>query len=213
MSHVAEAPCEACLQAQRAAAVDGNARCSGCGAYWEDITSPVTDRTVRQFVHEVLSWDASVARVESAAHRGASNILGVLDALQYEFVGTGNRGTKGVGKAPRHEHETRPADPELSARYKAIGRTHQTVVDAIVADGQGDQRIKIDVAGERVMLSLSQRIGYRLASRAQRSAWERKVLSRDSAPALAGMEHAGDALLLAAATAWQEAKNVSAATG
>lgn len=164
-------------------------------------------KLVRRFVYEVLEWSLSIARVESAVAKGRSNIASVLEALELQILGTGCRGTKGVGAAPREERAVRAHDPERDEQYRRLPREHQVIADAVIADGQGDQDAPLDVDCVHLeKTTLAQRIGYRMAPADQRAKWERKVIVRDAAPSLAGMSDLGERLLIEAARAWLDAK-------
>jgi len=157
---------------------------------------------LRAFALDVLGWHRTVERAERAAHGEASPLLGVLRVLELGVLGTGCRGTKGVGGRPASAADVPGADPIGAARYRALGRAHQATVDAIIADGHGDALVDVPFGAVVVRLDLEQRVGLRLASARDVTRWTGKITSGDSRPARAGMADVGGPALRAAAAAW-----------
>jgi hypothetical protein len=161
--------------------------------------------SVDAFVNALLRWQSHVARVEREAFGGgSSSFIVAMRALETGVVGTGNSGTKGcLTGSPPERDDIAAVDPIDAARYRAIGRLHQATADAVIDDGQGDHDVEIDIgAGAPVSLSLAQRVGWRIATGAQRTKWLAKFIGRDSRPALTGMTEAGQLALRSAADAW-----------
>lgn len=173
-------------------------------------SSPATPRRIsgiiRTFVDRLLAWDRVIAIAESAAKGAVSGTAVVQEVLQRGVVGTGNSGTKGVGRAPHEEREVR-TDPVGSALYRALSPAARRVADAVVSDGRGDQIACVQIGRAQYPLSLYSRIGIRLASDAQLEKWAKKFLSRDSQPAIAESEGLGEKALLEAATEWHKLDN------
>ena len=171
------------------------------------------DRLVRAFVGELLSWDRAVASVEHAARGGASPLAGALQACELGVLGSGCRGTKGVGRAPSPEPSSLAVDPRLGARYQALPRPDRETAEAVMTDGQGDALVQVPLGGSgRVFeCTLAQRVGLRLADTTQQIRWHTHLASGDSPPALEGAENLGRARLEQAARRWFEGAQSSCA--
>jgi hypothetical protein len=84
------------------------------------------------------------------------------------------------------------------------------VADAIVDDGGGVSLRSLTIVeaasedgrGLAVELGLEARVGWRLADEKQREKWRGKIVRRDRAPAVAGMEQAGREALGRLLAAW-----------
>jgi hypothetical protein len=163
----------------------------------------VLDDVSRAFVLGLLFWDGTVARVERAARGGISTLAPVLDAARLGVIGTGNRGTKGVGIAPVAERDTTVADPWGTARYQALGREHQRTADAVIEDAVGlvDAPVILEV-GLTLTLTLPQRIGLALAPLERVRRWAMRVLVRDAEPLRSGTDRIGRPAIRAAAEVW-----------
>ncbi len=170
---------------------------------------PLEHRLVRAFVSECLRYGASVCRVERQAQHdpqslGARSALGpVLDTLATGILGSGCRGTRGVGRPPLADGVPATVDPLLAARYHALADDDRAVADGLVADGLGDTLAPVD-CGRRdpVECTLAERLGLRLVDAAQAGRWLRKMVSGDSRPALTGARTEGERRLADAARAW-----------
>ncbi len=166
---------------------------------------PVGDdgRRLRAFVLDVLGWHRTVERAERGAHGEASPLLGVLRTLELGVLGTGCRGTKGVGGRPASAADVPGADPVGAARYRALSRPDQATVDAVIADGHGDRLVDVPFGAVVVALTLEQRVGLRLASARAVTRWTGKITGGDTPPALVAMASVGTpALRAAAASGW-----------
>ena len=167
--------------------------------------SPDVDRAVRQFVADALAWDRSVQAVERAARGPRSATAALLDVGELGVLGSGCRGTKGVGRASVDEREVHAADPVGLARYLALPRELRVVVDAVCSDAQGLVQIEVALGPKgqrRLLLGLEERVALRLAAPAQAAEWDRRVMRGDQEPAKTAMLAAGMAALRAAARAW-----------
>lgn len=162
----------------------------------------VTDRVVRNFVHDLLSWDAACAQIDRVALGSRSSIVSVLTTLELQVVGTGCSGTKGVGKAPADDREARRADPVATARYQALRGEDLRTADAVIADGRGFELVEMTFGTRQIALGLEQRVGFRLAKPELHDRWVAKIVARDSRPALDGSERLGAERLEVAARAW-----------
>jgi hypothetical protein len=169
---------------------------------WVTRAAAAPDRLVRAFVTELLLWDRAVASVERAARGGASPLAGCLQAAELGVLGTGCRGTKGVGHAPTPEPSSLPVDPRASARYQGLPRPDRETADAVVSDGQGDALVRVPFGARTLECTLAQRLGLRLADTAQQLRWHTHLVAGDSPPALAGAERLGQERLERAARAW-----------
>lgn len=163
------------------------------------------DRRVRDYVANVLAWDAATARVERSARGDRSPLAGLLATLELEIVGTGCKGTHGVGRAPHDDPDPTHVDPIASARYRSLRGEALLATDAVIADGQGDQIIEIALGPTQVECSLAQRVALRIASLDEILAWNVKFAERDSKPALRAMEADGRSALVVGAEAWWNA--------
>ena len=157
---------------------------------------------VRRFVRELLLWDLSVCRAESAAKGAVSSTAVVLEVLQMGVVGTGNTGTKGVGRAPREDREPPRTDSLGAAKYRLLSVATRETADAVLADGQGDCLVSMRFGQRTYEVSFLARIGLRLALPAQRERWAAKIAAGDPKPAIAGAEVLALPLLEAAAKEW-----------
>jgi len=166
------------------------------------MAAQVSDRTVRAFVYELLSWDSAVARIERIAIGSRSSIVSVITSLELEVIGTGCSGTKGVGKPPMDDREARRADPIATARYQALRGEDLRTADAVIADGRGFELVELTFGERRIALGFEQRIGFRLAKTEQHDRWVGKIVAKDSRPALDGSENLGKERLWSAARAW-----------
>jgi hypothetical protein len=184
-----------------------------CRAQWQ---APRTDRPARtvrpppaehhrvgSFVLQVLQWNASVLRVERAAFGDrSSNWAMVQRFAELGVLGHGCAGTRGVGRAPSHEADTRNADPVLTARYQSLRGADLRTADAVIADGQGEILVPVACGARTVECTLAERVGFLLAAQRQAIRWHAKIASGDARPALAGAREYGEALLTASAKAW-----------
>lgn len=169
------------------------------------VSAPPRARSHRipAYVDDVLRWDASVNAVEASYRGSGSPLLGVIRVLELGFVGTGCRGTKGIGGAPEIHRVPPAVDPVASARYRALRGAALAVTHAVIADGQGDRVVEITVGTRSVMVTLEQRIASAISSADEARRWYRKIADGDSRPALKAMDDVGtDALSLAAESWW-----------
>ena len=162
-------------------------------------------RDAQLYVADVLAWDRSVAKLERAVFGQRSNLQSILDVIQLGVVGTGCRGSKGVGRA-RHEVDNleaaAQADPIGTARYQRLRGADLACTDAVLADGRGDVVVEVTFGRRVVEVSFPARIGFLLTSRKQLLKWHRKIAEGDSRPALDGADEEGTRALIAAAKAW-----------
>lgn len=163
------------------------------------------DRLVRRLVTDLLTWSAAEQRAEREATHGASPLHGMLETLKFGVLGSGCRGTKGVGRAPvRETGVLASADPALATRYHALSAVVRATCDAIIGDGRGDQNVDVQLGGRRTLtMSLRARIGWRLSSASQVRAWMGKITTGHSPPAISGAERVGSEALIAAAEEWE----------
>lgn len=202
---------------------DGRARtCPRCGAEYRyalaeahSPPAPAAPRApsgVTAFVEGVLRWHLARVRAEGTTEsgaylvvRGESSTAAACRAIETGIVGTGNRGTKGAGMSGRREPREVDATPEDAAdrqRYVVIDTASREVVDAIIADAQGDRSAPVTLGTRTYELTLAQRLALPLAGEKQRARWVAKLCGGDSAPALDGMRDAGTKRLRDAASAW-----------
>lgn len=212
-SECPECPAAAILAAQDCVAVT----CPGCRCIYtaEPTQSPARrpsapppPPSLRSVVAELLTWDH--AR-NGAAYAQRSSMAGVVEVLRSGIVGDGCSSTKGTwrpGTSPP-ERVVR-ASPLTSARYAALSPELRAVADAIVDDGGGMSLRSLTIIeaaseghrGLAIELGIEARIGWRLADEKQREKWRGKVIRRDRAPALAGMEQCGRDALARLVAAW-----------
>ena len=170
--------------------------------------APAPPPSLRAVVAELLAWD--FAR-NGASYAQRSSIAGVIEVLRSGIVGDGCSSTKGTWRpgASPPERVVR-ASPLTSARYAALSPELRAVADAIVDDGGGMSLRSLtiieaaseDHRGLAIELGIEARIGWRLADEKQREKWRGKVIRRDRAPAIAGMEQAGREALERLLAAW-----------
>jgi hypothetical protein len=164
--------------------------------------NPTLSLQARRFVRELLLWDLSVARAETAAKGSVSSTAVVLEVLQVGVIGTGCAGTKGVGRAPREDREPPRTDSLGAAKYRLLSVATREVADAVLADGQGDVLVSLRF-GQRVYeVTFPARIRLRLALPAQRERWAAKIAQGDPRPAIAGAEALALPRLESAAREW-----------
>ena len=161
-----------------------------------------------------LLRDLAVLRAWRLALPGCRSPLGYqLEALRVGALGDGCSGTRGAGGREAPEPQPAPAPHPLDARYRALEglpghRVRQLLVEGHTTriDAPARTLYAPDLgAGPRVApvdLDTEQAVGWWGASTRQRAAWAAKVITRDRAPALAGMRAAGTAILVAAAKEW-----------
>lgn len=170
------------------------------------------DPAVPRYVGAVLRWHASVLRAERAAGAGGStwlrNVLLAPDGTHL-WVGSGCRGTKGVGRAPDPaalEAFACPVDPDGQARYGRLARPARLTTDWVITDGQGDKVVEMRFGRRTVKLSMPARYGLALAGRGQLLKWLQKLAGGDAEPAIKGAEAKACPVLNAAAAAWYAAE-------
>lgn len=214
----AQEHCSECLPAATRAAHEGVANaCPACGAIWSPEptqsparrpAAPAPPPSLRAVVAELLAWDFARS---GASYTQRSSIAGVIEVLRSGIVGDGCSSTKGTWRpsASPPERVVR-ASPITSARYAALSPELRLVADAIVDDGGGlslravaiIEAASEDHRGLAIELGLEARIGWRLADEKQREKWRGKIVRRDRAPAVAGMEQAGREALERLLAAW-----------
>lgn len=162
-------------------------------------------RSVLECIREVLEWNRAVASVERIAHGSGSPLAGVLHSLRSGILGTGCRGTKGVGGAPPRDLDAQHVDPIAAARYRALRGVSLRFIDAVIVDGQGEALVAVPFAEGRspIECTLCQRLGLRLAPLADQADWYRRIYAKDSRPALAAAEDYAYPRLVAAAADWR----------
>jgi hypothetical protein len=176
--------------------------------HWVPGPEVPTGRLVPAFVGELLRWDAGVASVERLAFGGASsNFLMLVRVAELGIVGSGNRGTKGVGGKPLEDDAeglevVKLLDPVWAERYRALRGEDRRTADAVIADGQGEDLVEVQCGGRAVECDLAQRVALILAPAHQVERWRAKIAAGDSRPALRGAEDLGTELLEHAARAW-----------
>ena len=159
----------------------------------------------RAYVADALAWDRSVAKLERAVYGERSPLQAILDTIQLGVLGTGCRGTRGVGRARAQVDNLEAAaqaDPVGTARYQRLRGADLATTDAVLADGRGDVVVELAVGLRTVEASLPARVGLVLARPKLQLAWLKKIAEGDSRPALVGAEDLATAALVAAATAW-----------
>lgn len=214
----AQERCSECLSAATRAAHDGVPQaCLACGAIWSPEptqsparrpAAPAPPPSLRAVVAELLAWDFARS---GASYTQRSSIAGVIEVLRSGIVGDGCSSTKGTWRpgASPPERVVR-ASPLTSARYAALSPELRAVADAIVDDGGGVSLRAVaiieaaseDHRGLAIELGIEARIGWRLADEKQREKWRGKIVRRDRAPAVAGMEQAGREALERLLAAW-----------
>lgn len=138
-------------------------------------------------------------------------MAGVVEVLRTGIVGDGCSSTKGTWR----EGATPPArvvraSTLTTARYAALSAELRAVADAITDDGGGVSLRSLTIVeaasesgrGLAIELGLEARIGWRIADEKQRAKWRSKILRKDRAPALAGMEQCGRDALARLVAAW-----------
>ena len=214
----AQERCSECLPAATRAAHEGASHaCSACGSIWSPEptqsparrpAAPVPPPSLRAVVAELLAWDFARS---GASYAQRSSIAGVIEVLRSGIVGDGCSSTKGTWRAGASPPErVVRASPLTSARYAALSPELRLVADAIVDDGGGVslrsltivEAVSEDGRGLAVELGLEARVGWRLADEKQREKWRGKIVRRDRAPAVAGMEQAGREALERLLAAW-----------
>lgn len=231
-TYAPEAPPEHCpgcsIAATQAAHRDAPATCADCGSSWEP-EAPVAppraiaraprpprslraDVALRSVVAELLAWD--YARHHCGARAQRSSVAGVLEVLRSGIVGDGCSGTKGTWRGGAAEVQTRvvPVSDATGERYAALPPRLQAIADAVLTDGGGCSLRPLtilDAASESgrglaLELGLEARIGWRLASEGQREKWLKKIVRKDRAPAIAGMEQCGSEALARLLLGWTD---------
>lgn len=158
-------------------------------------------------VADLLRLEAAEASASSARVVGSS-ILGVqLEAMRgLGILGSGCKGTKGIGHAPRPEPRLLAAQPELVARFDALTGQDRAVAEAIRVDGAGIAHVAMVVPGhptrKPIEMDLSQRVAFRCAPDKRVRAWWGKIAEGDSGPALEGSKQWGEQALRELAGAW-----------
>lgn len=169
-----------------------------------------SDAPLRAVVTELLAWD--FARNHCGGRASRSSIAGVLEVIRSGIVGDGNRGTKGTWRGGAAEVQTRtvPVSTATAQRYAALSPELRAIADAVIEDGGGCSLrplALIEAQNEKgrglaIELGLEARVGWRLADERQREKWLKKILRKDKAPAIEGMEQGGRDALEMLANAW-----------
>ncbi len=197
--------------------------CLACGTEWQCPPRPPSqpqakrvrcprplpapgDQRTRLFVHELLTWNSTVERVERAARGAASPLATIERVVELGVTGDGNRGTKRPGRPPERDKPDASVDVLLQAKYDALTGDALKCADAVVADGQGDQFVALTFGSETrprvIECTLAERVGLRLAQPRQALTWFRKIASGDSLPARRESGTEGARLLGLATAAW-----------
>ena len=169
-------------------------------------------RRIRAYVAEVLWWDAALAKAERAQRGDRSPLWGMLQTLQLGVLGTGCKGTKGIGRNSTPDLIATDVDPLATARFQSLRGDELKTTTIVALDGMGDQEASRELGGPGTapyLVGLSARVAFTFASDERRDHWRRlrdvwtfQFAERDGLGAIASAAEFGSELLAAAAVAW-----------
>jgi hypothetical protein len=216
--------CDGCPAVLRGAFDTGEKQwCEDCRNPWtSDDASPFVF-AVRHMCGELLELrefldrrEKRTALVDGGIGYGTSASARAIAYAELGIVGTGGRGTKGVGSAhgpsdvadavyDAHRVLDGQAAPRAAFRLadlvgREIGATLVFVRDHCIGDALYD----LQLARDRVVpnITLPQWCGLHMASAERRAVWQMKLITGDGSPALVGANRIGNQLLIHAAMAW-----------
>ena len=178
--------CPGCLALHEQLGQGERGACASCGAQLRRGGPVGYVPALLGALHAVWDWRLCETGARS------QDLSGVL--------GTGNRGTKGVGRAEAPSLPRHVAAPRAWERVRALRGEARRVVDLVLARGVGE--VITELGGRARPEPLEARLGLAWANATQRTAWERHALAGDHAAPRDGARVLGEQLLEATARCW-----------